>query len=249
MHGQALLRFPIGTDFRGVREPAHLCDPAGGSGKAQRPGVESKERACSLSTACTSLGLILLALSSIAFVAGCAENSFQVRDPAQERALSSPLASEVLLEIDDASVKWGAGKVGAALKTALVKRQIFGQVHFPIYPTHVVPVKLRVEARGQIESESRAGFIKAIFTGLLMFLPVGVIQYQDTFTINAEVAVVRNDRSLGSFRSQSAVDADHILFATPESYSARAAELALDDLANRISEALSQRREWFSQGK
>src|SRR2546428_5005836 len=126
----------VRTSYFRLRQSALDSKPSRICNKSKRLGLENKERTYPLSTACTSLRLILLALTYVVFLSGCAENSFQVRDPVQERALSSPLASEVLLEVDDASVKWGSGKVGPALKTALVKRQIFGQVHFPIYPTH-----------------------------------------------------------------------------------------------------------------
>jgi hypothetical protein len=156
------------------------------------------------------------------------------------------LASEVLLEVDDSGVRWGAGEVGNALKTALVKNRTFGQVHYPIYPTHSVPITLLVSARGDIETDGGEGFAKSFVTGFLFFLPVGVLQYRDTFTISAEVSVLRGGRKFGPLTLESRVAADHTLFSGPESYAAHAEQLALEDLAARLSGALAQHPEWFS---
>jgi hypothetical protein len=152
----------------------------------------------------------------------------------------------VLLEVDDSGVKWGAGKVGDALKTVLVKNRTFGQVHYPIYPTHPVPLKLRVSARGDIEADVGGGMAKSIITGLFLFLPVGVLQYRETFTISAEVSVLREGRKFGPLTLESRVAADHTLFAGPDSYTARAGQLALEDLAARLSGVLAEHSDWFS---
>jgi hypothetical protein len=179
-------------------------------------------------------------------VTGCVSNSFSVQNPAQARGSSALLVSEVLLEVDDSGVKWGSGKVGDALKTALIKNRTFGQVHYPIYPTHPVPLKLPVLARGDIEADVGGGMAKSIVTGLFLFIPAGVLQYRETFTISAEVLVLREGRKLGPLILESRVAADHTLFAGPDSYAAHAGQLALEDLAARISEALAQHPDWFS---
>src|SRR5438445_6099036 len=149
---------------------------SGRGGKAERPGLENHKRttarAASRSTVVPGLVLILF------FLIGCVQPSFQVQGPAQGVALKAPLASEVLMEVDDAGVKWGSGKVGDVLKTALVKNRTFGQVYYPIYPTRAIPNKLQIVARGDMEAESGA-MGKAIVTGLLLFLPVGVLQYRE----------------------------------------------------------------------
>lgn len=151
--------------------------------------------------------------------------------------------------MDDSGVRWGAGKVGDALKTALVNDGTFSQVHYPIYPTHAVPIKLQIVARGDVETDAGEGMAKSFITGFLLFLPVGVLQYRDTFTITAEVVVVREGRKFGSLTVESRVAADHTLFAGPESYAAQGGRLALEDLAGRISTALAEHPDWFSPGK
>jgi hypothetical protein len=81
---------------------------------------------------------------------------------------------------------------------------------------------------------------------VLFFLPVGVLQYRDTFTISAEVSVLRRGRKFGPLTLESRVAADHTLFSGPESYAAHAEQLALEDLAARLSGALAQHPDWFS---
>jgi hypothetical protein len=182
-----------------------------------------------------------------ALLNGCVQNTFQVQDPARFQGLTSPLGREVLLEVDDSGVKWGAGKVGDALKAALVSNRTFGQVYYPIYPTRMVPLKLRVVAQGDIETDAGEGMAKSFITGFLLFLPVGVLQYRETFTITAEVSVLGEGRKLGPLMVESRVAVDHTLFAGPESYAAQAERLALDNLATRISAALAKHPNWFSQ--
>lgn len=212
--------------------------------ETKRPGLEDHERAPACAATWPALRLTSLLLAAL--LSGCAQNTFQVQDPAQTHGLTSPLAQEILLEVDDSGVKWGAGKVGAALATALVNNRTFSQVHYPIYPTRMVPLKLRVVARGDIETDAGEGMAKSFVTGFLLFLPVGVLQYRDTFTITAEVTVVREGRKFGPLIVESRVATDHTLFAGPDSYAAQAERLALDNLAARISAALAEHPEWFS---
>jgi hypothetical protein len=177
---------------------------------------------------------------------GCVPNSFSVVNPTQAPGSSAPLAPEVLLEVDDVGVKWGAGKVGDAIKATLVKNRTFGEVHYPIYPTRSVPLKLQVLARGGIESDVGDAVTKSFMTGFLLFLPAGVLQYRETFTISAEVSVIREGRKFGPLPLESRVAADHTLFAGPDSYAVRAGQLALEDLAARLSGALAAHPDWFS---
>jgi hypothetical protein len=179
-------------------------------------------------------------------VAGCVQNTFQVQDPARADKLAAPLASEIVLEVDDAGVTWGAGKVGDVLKDGLVKNGTFGQVHYPIYPRHAVSIKLHVVARGEVETDAAAGMTKSFVTGFLFFLPAGVLQYRDTFKVTADVSVVRDGRKLGPLFLESKAHADHTLFSGPESYAAQGGKLALEDLAGRLAATLSENRAWFA---
>lgn len=214
-------------------------------GGTERSRLENHETTPARAAIWPAVRLASLLLAGM--LSGCVQNSFEVRDPARSHGLTSPLASEVLLEVDDGSVKWGAGKVGDALKTALLKNRTFGQVHYPIYPTHMVSLKLQVLARGDIETDAGEGLAKSFITGFLLFLPVGVIQYRETFTITAEVSVLREGRKFGPLIVESRVAVDHGLFAGPESYAAHAGRLALDDLGARFTAALAEHPEWFSQ--
>ncbi len=218
--------------------------PSGRGGEAERRRLENHERAPACAATWPALRLTSLLLAAL--LSGCAQNTFQVQDPAQTHGLTSPLAREMLLEVDDSAVKWGAGKVGAALATALANNRTFSQVHYPIYPRHVVPLKLRVVARGDIETDASEGMAKSFITGFLLFLPVGVLQYRETFTITAEVSVLGEGRKFGPLIVESRVAADHTLFAGPESYAAQAERLVLEDLAGRISGELALHPEWFS---
>lgn len=218
---------------------------AGICGWTKRSRLEDSERAITppatrftLTGALFCIGLLL---------PGCLSDSFEVKHPLIESEPSVTLALEVLLEVDDTAVKWGSGRVGEVLSAALVRNQAFRQVHYPIYPNHKVPLKLKVVASGGITSEKGLGIVKAFVTGLLLFLPAGVIQYEDTFFLTGSVSFVRDSQSYGPLTVQSSVEVNHILFASPEPYARRASALALEDFASRVSLALTQHSEWFSQ--
>ncbi|MBI4534992.1 MAG: hypothetical protein HY708_01850 [Ignavibacteriae bacterium] len=181
----------------------------------------------------------------MASLEGCAQNTFQIQGGAQAVTLKSPLAAEVLLEVDDVAVAWGPGKVGDALKTALVRSGAFTQVHFPIHPSRAVSNKLQIVAKGNIETDAGAAVGKSIATGLLLFLPVGVLQYRDVFAISAAVSVFSEDRKFEPVTVESKVAADHSLFSGPETYALQAQRMVLEELANRIVAALAKHPEWF----
>ena len=151
------------------------------------------------------------------------------------------------MEVDDAAVKWGSGKVGDALKTALVRNGTFSQVHFPIFPSRAIANKIQITAKGDIATDDVGGSVgKSVVTGLLMFLPVGVLQYRNVFTITADVSVLAEGRKFGPVTVESRVAADHTLFNGPETYALQAQRMALEDLANRISTVLAEHPEWFA---
>ena len=83
-------------------------------------------------------------------------------------------------------------------------------------------------------------------TGFLLFLPSGVIQYEDTFSIVGSVSDSHHTQSYGPVTVEASVAANHILFSSPESYVRLGSALALDDFANRVSLALNRHPEWFS---
>ena len=118
-------------------------------------------------------------------------------------------------------------------------------MHFPIYPSRAIANKLQIVARGDIEGDSGA-VGKSFVTGFLLFLPVGVLQYQEVFAITADVSVAGEGRGFGPVTVESKVAADHTLFNGPETYALQAQRMLLEDLASRISAALAEHPEWFS---
>jgi hypothetical protein len=67
-----------------------------------------------------------------------------------------------------------------------------------------------------------------------------------TFRVSADVAVIRDGRPRGTLRVSSAVDVNHVLFASPSAYSNRARDLALEDLARKVAMELGNRGDWLS---
>jgi hypothetical protein len=115
-----------------------------------------------------------------------------------------------------------------------------------ISPVHQVPIKIKVVARGDIHAEKDLGMVKAFITGFLLFLPSGIIQYEDTFFLSGSVSVVRDTQNYGPFTVEASVAVNHVLFSIPEPYARRASALVLEDFANRTLLALNRHPEWFS---
>jgi hypothetical protein len=229
-----------------VRESAKTGDRPFSCAKSERLRVDNSDGTCERKTICSALRSLCILSCSAWLMSGCLADSFRVIDPLPAVQAGEVVGEEVLLEVDDAGVKWGSGKVGDGLKAALVKNRTFGEVHYPIYPTHKVPLKLRVVLNGNIRADEGSGIMKAAVTGLFLFLPVGILQYEDIFSLDAMVSLSRDSRSYGPVAVQSAVEVDHILFSDPNSYTTQASDLALDHLAGRISILLRQHLEWFS---
>ncbi len=216
---------------------------AGRSREPKRYRLEDQQTTPTASRRRPALSIAVLLF--ITALSACAQNSFQLQGGAPAIDLKSPLAAEVLMEVDDVAVTWGTGRVGDALKSALVRNGTFGQIHFPIYPARAVANKLRIVARGNIETDAGGAVGKSVATGLLMFLPVGVLQYRDVFAISAEISLLGEGGKSGPVTVESKVAADHTMFNGPETYALQAQRMLLDDLAGRISTALADHPEWF----
>lgn len=234
-----------GCRANSLYRPAEASDQARKRSWTKRPGLEDSKRAHPNASIGLKPTVIVALLCSASLLSGCLSDTFEVRQPLPESHSIVTLAPEVLLEVDDTGVKWGSGRVGEVLSAVLVKNQTFHQVHYPIYPSHRVPFKLKVVATGGIESETGLGMVKAFVTGFLFFLPVGVIQYEDTFSITAAVSVADERQSYEPLTVQSSVAANHTLFSSPEPYARRASALALEEFSNRVSVALTKHPEWF----
>ncbi len=218
---------------------------AGSGGKSKRRRLENHQATSTAGRSRSAVVLSLLIL--VTALSGCVQNSFEVQGAAQTPALKSPLAAEVLMEVDDAAVTWGSGKVGDALKTTLVRNGTFSQVHFPVHPSRAIANKLQIVAKGNIGTADVGDSVgKSVVTGLLVFLPLGVLQYRDVFTISADVSVLSEGRQFGPTTVESKVAADHTMFNGPETYALQAQRMVLEDLANRISTLLAEHPEWFA---
>lgn len=190
-----------------------------------------------------SLALIIISVIQVCLLSGCGASS-QVRDAIERPSKASPLAHEIRLEIDESSLKWGDCQLGTILKERLVENKTFTKVHYPIYPPHTDPLKLKVVAHGNKDEDS-TGFLKAFFTGLLLFLPVGIIQYEDNFTVSVDMWVNKKERVLGPVKISSVVEVRHTLFSKAERYTPDARAKGFADLANRIITELRNQEDWF----
>jgi hypothetical protein len=232
-----------------MRERAQSGDKTFSCAKSERFRLEHSEGTSEGKTISSALRSFCILTCSVWLLSGCLADSFRVIDPSPVVQANEVVADEVLLEVDEVGVLWGGGQVGKGLKAALLKKRTFERVHYPIYPSHNVPLKLRVVVDGSIRTDigsAITGTFKAVVTGLLLFLPVGILQYEDTVSVAAMVSVSRDGRTYGPVAVQSAVEVDHILFSDPTSYVTKAAQLLIDQLAARISVLLHRHPEWFS---
>ena len=170
--------------------------------------------------------------------------SYNIHDPTSSLHPIAPLAKEIVLQVDDTGLRWGTGQVGEVVKNHLINNEVFEKVNYPIFPRYKGPIKIQILAQGDID-EDGIGVLKAILTGLLFLLPVGIIQYEDTFVIEADIKVTQEGRVVGSFKIKSEVDANHTLFSRAHQYTVGAQKLVLEEFAKRISVELNHHPEWF----
>ncbi|MEY3761209.1 MAG: hypothetical protein RIR39_2700, partial [Pseudomonadota bacterium] len=86
------------------------------------------------------------------------------------------------------------------------------------------------------------GVVKSIVIGLLLFIPVGLIQFNRDFVLDADVTVEKNEEQLHHFKVQSRTGLSHTMFSDANQYEPVARKAAFTDLADKIIKALSLTR-------
>ncbi len=173
---------------------------------------------------------LLLAL----IMAGC---GWKVTPPPRPESPGSPLrvADRVVLQMSEAGVVWGGGQLGELTKNALVATGAFGEVYYPIEPRMSPPLRLAIDARGNVDEEVGWGVVKAIIIGALFFIPVGVIRFDKDFNLDAQVVLSDAGQEVQRFRVAGATHVAHTMFSAAEGYEPAARQAAATHLAEEIA--------------
>lgn len=185
----------------------------------------------------TSLLLRAVSLYLIFSLSGC---GWKVVPPERldQPAPVRKLGDGVVLSVND-GVPWGGGKLGDIVQDTLKAKGTFVEVYYPVEPRNPPDLRLTIDARGNVDEEVGVGIVKCIFIGLLLFIPVGVIRFNKTFDLHADVVVSRKGKEERRFNIKSKTGVSHTLFTQGEEYEPAAREAAFRDLALRIADELS----------
>lgn len=147
------------------------------------------------------------------------------------------VADRVVLRVND-GVAWGGGKLGDIVRDTLKANGTFTEVYYPVEPRNPPDLKVTIDARGNVDEEIGEGIVKSIFIGLLLFIPVGVIRFDKTFNLDADVVLSREGKEERQFNVKSKTEVSHTMFTRGEECEPAAREAAFRDLGVRIGEEL-----------
>ena len=149
------------------------------------------------------------------------------------------VAERVVLQVHGSGLPWGSGGLGETVREVLTTSGSFREVYYPIEPRNPPPLRLVVTASGTVDEEIGLGVAKSVIIGLLLFLPVGVIRFNKTYDLTAEVVLLNEGREVKSFRVENATEVSHTMFSTMEDYEPAARKAAFTNLGQQIAWELS----------
>ncbi len=148
------------------------------------------------------------------------------------------VADRVVLSVND-GVPWGGGRLGDIVKDALMVNGTFTEVYYPVEPRNPPDLRLTIDARGSVDEEIGEGILKSVFIGLLLFLPVGLIRFDKTFDLDADVVLTRKGKEERRFTVKTKTGVSHTMFTGGDEYEPSARQAAFRDLGMRIGRELS----------
>lgn len=178
----------------------------------------------------------LLAIVLAAQVAGC---GWTITPPAPLPAQRAHLvADRVILKLDTAAMAWGGTGMGEAVRDALLAAGSFREIYYPIEPRNPPTWTLAITGRGTIDEHEVSGFFKAVLIGALFFLPEGVVRFDKTFHLDADVVLRDGQQQVARFQVSNDTEIHHTMFSHMEEYEPAARKVAFTDLGQRIAAQL-----------
>lgn len=178
-----------------------------------------------------------LALLLAALMAAC---GWKVTPPPRPEGPGTPrrVADRVVLQMNEGGVVWGGGRMGELTRNALIASGAFSEVYYPIEPRTPPPLRLAIDARGNVDEEVGFGMVKAVIIGALLFIPVGLIRFNKDFTLDAQVVLLNGGQEVQRFQVSGATRIAHTMFSDTDSYETAGREAAAAYLAEAIAAQL-----------
>lgn len=176
----------------------------------------------------------LLALS----IAGC---GWKVVPPLRsEQPISQTrTAEQVMMTVNAGAVVWGGGQLGDIVRDTLLAEGTFKEIYYPVEPRNAPDLRLSIAARGSVDEEVGLGIVKSIIIGALLFIPVGLIRFNKTYDLDAEVTLLKAGKELQRLTIKSSTEISHTMFSQTEGYEPAARQAAFKDLGDQIAAKLS----------
>lgn len=149
------------------------------------------------------------------------------------------VAERVVLQVTGSGVPWGSEGLGETVREALIAAGAFREVYYPIEPRNPPPLRLVVTARGHVDEEVGIGVVKSVIIGLLLFLPVGVIRFNKTYDLSADVVLLNEGREVKTLQMENATEISHTMFSTMEDYEPAARKASFTALGQQIAAQLA----------
>ena len=167
-----------------------------------------------------------------ALTAGCWAH-VGVRIPDLPPAAREP-GEELALQVNDAGLLWGDGRLGDEVARVLLASGRFTRVHYPVIPRDRPPLLLRIDVKGSLNEAVAWGVLASVATGFFLFAPAPFMPYFTDLELRGSAALTRADEELERFPIESDAHVTHAIFAPPETYRAKARERVYAAVANQV---------------
>lgn len=157
---------------------------------------------------------------------------------AEQPISQTQVAERVMMIINDGAVVWGGGQLGYIVRDTLLAEGTFKEIYYPVEPRNVPDLRLSIIAKGSIDEEVELGIAKSLIIGALFFIPVGLIRFNKTYDLDADVVLLRAGKELQRFTIKSSTKISHTMFSQIKGYEPAARQAAFKDLGDQIAAKL-----------
>lgn len=188
-----------------------------------------------------------VSLIGLLVLVGCSDFHLVRPNPAiTVRADPAPLPLRVGVRQAVQAVPGGYGDFTPAFVQALTKANLFASVLYPVRPDDQLDLVLETAFSGKFVADD-AQFPKAIFTGILLWLPAPFVEYEHHFQASGTVrATSVKGLPLRSYEAKSDIPVVMKILAPADEIETEGIKATTADLLDRLAIAMQQDRAYWT---
>jgi len=147
---------------------------------------------------------------------------------------ANPLPLTVGIRVTDQRITGGFSDMGPALASRLTNANLFKSVLFPVRLDDKVDIVIEATFAGKFVADSTL-FAKAIFTGLLLWLPAPFVEYEHHYKASATIRLTSpSAQQLKTYEASSDIPVAVKILAPPKEVEDQGIKAATSDLMDQL---------------